>query len=130
MLERKSTYSIEEIKDFLGDYPFNTSNPKPKDYPLLDGDPIKPSSDRYKTFFNKGCTCVTCELKGSFFAKERVDGSNERYHLNLYGINEHGHEVLMTKDHIIPKSKGGKNSLINYQTMCTKCNEQKGNQVN
>ena len=31
----------------------------------------------------------------------------------------------MTKDHIIPKSKGGKNELSNYQTMCTYCNNEK-----
>jgi len=37
-----------------------------------------------------------------------------------------GHEVLMTKDHIIPKSKGGKNTLKKYQTMCTHCNCRKG----
>ena len=33
----------------------------------------------------------------------------------------------MTKDHIIPKSKGGKDILDNFQTMCFECNTKKGN---
>ena len=95
----------------------------------MGGDLIKPNSQRYQTFFTKGCNCVVCGIKGSFFAKERTTGSNEAFHLNLYAVNENGEEVLMTKDHIIPKSKGGKNTIDNYQTMCCKCNFEKGNKL-
>lgn len=35
----------------------------------------------------------------------------------------------MTKDHIIPKSKGGIDDLSNYQTMCERCNKEKGNEL-
>ena len=35
----------------------------------------------------------------------------------------------MTKDHIIPKSKGGKDSLKNLQPMCIRCNEAKGSKI-
>lgn len=35
----------------------------------------------------------------------------------------------MTKDHIIPKSKDGKDDISNYQTMCYKCNLEKGNNL-
>jgi 5-methylcytosine-specific restriction enzyme A len=35
----------------------------------------------------------------------------------------------MTRDHIIPKSKGGSDHLNNMQTMCTKCNNKKGNSI-
>lgn len=32
----------------------------------------------------------------------------------------------MTIDHIIPKAKGGNNSITNMQLMCRKCNMKKG----
>lgn len=32
----------------------------------------------------------------------------------------------MTKDHILPERFGGKDTLSNMQTMCTKCNHAKG----
>lgn len=54
-------------------------------------------------------------------------------HLNLYGfkLNEQGElvERLMTQDHILPRSLGGKNFIGNLQTMCKRCNEKKGNQT-
>jgi 5-methylcytosine-specific restriction endonuclease McrA len=43
----------------------------------------------------------------------------------LYGKNSKGEEVLLTKDHIKPKSLGGKNHHSNYQTMCVDCNVEK-----
>jgi 5-methylcytosine-specific restriction endonuclease McrA len=49
-------------------------------------------------------------------------------HLNLYGLHPtHGSLVLMTQDHIRPKSRGGKDNIENLQTMCTICNRRKGN---
>lgn len=92
------------------------------------GDVIKANSHRYQTFYYKGCTCVKCGLKASYFEKNKM--SNEKvYHLNLYGIDEDGNEVLFTKDHILPKSKGGKNYITNYQTMCSKCNKEKSSDM-
>jgi len=44
----------------------------------------------------------------------------------MYRIDENGDEILYTKDHIKPKSRGGKNNIINYQTMCYNCNLKKG----
>lgn len=91
---------------------------------------IKLASQRYQVFLNSGTACVTCSLEGTFFGVEAfpIDKDNGYYHMNLYAIKD-GAEVLMTKDHIVPKSKGGKNHLSNYQTMCSVCNMEKGNKT-
>lgn len=86
---------------------------------------IDMGSQRYQVFA-KSTTCVACGLDGTHFCVECHPGS-PKYHLNLYGVDKDGDEVLMTKDHIIPRSKGGKNVLDNYQTMCRICNLAKGN---
>lgn len=88
------------------------------------GDMIKANSQRYQTFYYKGCTCVKCGLEASYFEKNKMS-NEDTYHLNLYGIDGNGKEVLFTKDHIRPKSKGGKNYITNYQPMCQRCNTHK-----
>jgi 5-methylcytosine-specific restriction endonuclease McrA len=104
---------------------------KRKDVFQLDGDSIKLHSDRYKCFKNSGLCCVTCGIEGKHFYKEKHRSeTNEVYHLNLYAISKEGKEVLMTKDHRIPKSKGGKDHWSNYDTMCIECNSKKGNLEN
>ncbi len=121
---RKGTYTIDEVRAAVINSMFSCK----KAYIIFNGDRIKASSQRYQLFFTKGTTCVECGLKGSFFAKEKAE-RDESFHLNLYGIDENGKEILMTKDHIIPKSKGGRNTLSNYQCMCAICNLRKGNKI-
>lgn len=84
------------------------------------------NSTAFQTFFTKGLKCACCGIEGKYFGKEK-DFNAARYHLNLYALDESGNEVLMTKDHIVPRSKGGASELYNYQTMCVKCNIAKGN---
>jgi 5-methylcytosine-specific restriction endonuclease McrA len=94
---------------------------------VVNGHEANPGSQRYELFMKKGTTCVCCGLKAQFFAIERHYANSEcRAHLNLYGIDDAGDEVLFTKDHIVPKAKGGQNFLSNYQTMCMPCNTEKG----
>lgn len=88
---------------------------------------VNTSSVRLQTF-KKSLTCVDCGVTGMHFWVECNPGCYN-YHLNLYGITMAGDEILMTKDHIIPKSKNGSSSLSNMQTMCTKCNCKKGNKL-
>lgn len=125
-LERKSTHSIEEVREVVKDVLFY----KDKRYAKveLDGDIIKGNSQRYQTFFTKGTKCVCCGIEGKYFAKEKVS-RDKSYHLNLYAVDENGKEVLMTKDHILPKSKGGQDHVDNYQPMCVRCNKAKGNNI-
>jgi hypothetical protein len=119
---RKGIYSINNILSKRNDLRHN------EDSVEFDGDMIHMNSDRYHTFATSGTKCVCCGLEAKYFAKEK-DFSSNRYHFNLYGINEEGQEILFTKDHIVPKSKGGKNDISNYQTMCSTCNEVKGSNM-
>ena len=93
----------------------------------LSGDTIKMASQRYKVF-DKSNKCVTCGIVGEYYYKCKHN-SDVTYHLNLYAQDNNGNAILMTKDHIIPKSKGGKNFLSNYQTMCIICNNEKGSNL-
>lgn len=121
---RKEIYSIDEVYNAVKDGLFEEK----KTFVDMDGDMIKANSQRYQTFFTKGIKCCRCGIEGRYFAKEKNPNAR-RYHLNLYAVDQDGEEVMMTKDHIIPVSKGGKNTLENYQTMCRKCNVQKGNKL-
>ncbi len=127
------TYSPEEVFEFVREHTtdMETNKDRRKRYPF-DGHMIKPYSVRYQTFMSSGTTCVCCGVDGFFFAKERTKyvgkelNTNGSYHLNLYGIDHNGDEVLMTKDHIKAHSLGGSNGVQNMQTMCTTCNGKKG----
>ena len=125
LFERKQKYTIKRVleKTVFED---KKKNPALKDF---DGDMIKMSSDRYKCFSLHGIKCCKCGIEGKYFVKERHE-QDKSFHLNLYAIDEVGDEVLMTKDHIIPVSKGGKDEISNYQTMCKLCNTEKGTQSN
>lgn len=93
----------------------------------FDGHKIKVSSDRLVLFKHKGIKCVSCGIEGKYFRKSF--GGYPTPHFNLFALDANGKEVLMTKDHIHPKSKGGKDCLRNYQTMCAPCNEEKADKV-
>jgi len=75
----------------------------------------------------KNPKCVHCGLEGSFWALEKDNGGGR--HLNLFGVDEEGDEVMLTMDHILPKSKGGKNNPENLQTLCFPCNYKKADFV-
>lgn len=121
---------IIALEEVLNEEYFGAKNTK--DSPkrrLIRGDMVKLSKSlRLRTFYHKGTTCVECGLKASYFVKEK-SVMEEPWHLNLYGIDEDGKEVLFTHDHIMPKSKGGRDILDNTQTMCCHCNWAKGDKV-
>jgi len=104
----------------------NLFQPNTKNYYIeLMGVSVKANSQRYAVF-KRNLTCVTCGITGKYFAIEKTEKKANHYHLNLYGVDENGNEVLMTKDHIWAKANGGKSNLANYQTMCHPCNHAKG----
>jgi len=91
--------------------------------------PIKITSQRYR-LFERSLICVSCGKIGNVLSVDQRETENGKplFHLNLYHID--GEEItLMTKDHIIPKSKRGPNHQDNYQVMCQPCNQKKGNKT-
>lgn len=121
---KKSIHAVEEVFTVLGDDIYSEIDIRKE----FDGDKIRANSHRYQTFHKKGVSCCRCGVRGSFFVKE-CSGDAGLYHLNLYGFDSLNNIQLMTKDHIIPKSRGGKNELSNYQPMCERCNAKKGNDL-
>jgi 5-methylcytosine-specific restriction endonuclease McrA len=84
--------------------------------------------------FKENPQCVCCGLAGTIFLLElplnksgQPKSEQHRPHLNFYAEQDGG-LTLMTKDHIVPRSKGGHNGIGNMQTMCVNCNGAKGNQ--
>ena len=91
---------------------------------------VSVKSKRYRCYHRKGVKCVKCGIEANYFAVERqVTQPTDKYHLNLYHLREDGKEVMMTVDHIIPKSRGGPDKVSNLQPMCSTCNGEKGNRT-
>ena len=120
-------YSVEEVLQHVyPDRPWDTWR-----WHEFDGDRIDMRSRRYRLFKLKGTVCVTCGLKGAYFVKERSRSAAgqmaERFHFNLYGLNQNGVETIMTLDHIVSRHNGGRDILENSQPMCGPCNWRKDN---
>lgn len=88
---------------------------------------IRLGSVRLRTFKEKGTTCVCCGREGTLMGLDLPIGQT-RPHFNLYCVEDNT-RILMTKDHIVPKSRGGKNRISNMQTMCCRCNSRKGDKT-
>ena len=113
---KNKEYSVDEI------IPYILSDDT---HMILDGTRVKIEGLRLNSFARKEA-CVTCGRQGTIFRIAASRNSKKKdWHLTLWSDDG----IQMTKDHIVPKSKGGKNSLKNIQTMCEKCNLKKGNTV-
>jgi 5-methylcytosine-specific restriction endonuclease McrA len=117
-LKHIHSYDLDEI------FPYVTTEDKKQTF-VVDGEPyiVKMNSDRYQVF-KENRFCVACGIEGKQMVLD-INPGDHSPHFNLYG-EENGRLVLMTKDHIIPKSQGGGDELGNIQTMCHICNNLKG----
>lgn len=119
-------YSIEEVFNLIGEENIegDVSNHQNRKTIIVDGFKVYTKSTRYMTFFQNGLKCACCGKEGAYF-KLDGDENSDRRHFNLYCDDG----TLMTKDHIVPKSRGGVDRVSNMQTMCMQCNVAKGNLI-
>lgn len=101
----------------------------------VDGYTFNVHSLRLKTFLqhkrHTGIHCKACGLKASFFSVDSFARQSDlpSVHVNLYGVSG-DKEILFTRDHKVPKAKGGGDGLNNSQVMCQPCNSKKGSKDN
>lgn len=106
-------------------FPFITEEDFKKEFVVGENSfSVRMNSDRYHVF-KANRFCVACGLEGKHMILDMNPGDSSP-HFNFYG-EECGKFVLMTKDHILAKSKGGQDVIENYATMCSICNNLKGN---
>jgi 5-methylcytosine-specific restriction endonuclease McrA len=121
---RFGLYNIDEVLPFALP-PWTTENYFLNYGPMI----VDMRSVRYQVF-NRSLVCVSCGTRGVYFALEQGQGTDkkDRAHFNLYALRD-GKEVMMTKDHIIPRKLGGTEIMENLQTMCQPCNTRKGHNI-
>lgn len=118
-------YNLDEVLPFVLVGPLQDVKKQSEARRMYGDFSIKLYSLRLQTFKTKGIKCVSCGIEGQYFILEEHHKQGTP-HFGLYAVDEAGVEVLMTKDHIVPKSAGGKDFLGNLQPMCARCNTQKG----
>lgn len=117
-----AVFDLEDVLPYIADDAADRD--KFVDY-VIDGVTyeVRMGSDRMRLL--KRCPrCICCGLEGIQFQLE-LPPKTVRPHFNLYGIDTKGEQVMLTKDHIMPKSAGGNNHPKNLQTLCCVCNELK-----
>lgn len=80
----------------------------------------------------KSPKCACCGIRPTHCSID-IDAESSKkstelvYHVNFYALSgvqgkDQQHMILFTKDHIIPKSKGGEDTEENEQVLCFNCN--------
>jgi 5-methylcytosine-specific restriction endonuclease McrA len=71
-----------------------------------------------------GSKCKCCGKEGTHYEARQWRDKNG-IHLDLYADDG----TLLARDHIIPKSKGGTDTIDNFQILCEYCNSAKGGEI-
>ena len=142
MYEVFAEFPIEQVLPFI-----STDENKRVRY---GGFSVRVGSTRLQTM-GRSQKCVSCGREGVVFRLERTrrwKGCEKRErnpeyrttpHFNLYAIEyipikrgssrKQRKYILMTRDHIYPRSRGGPDSIENSQTMCERCNSRKSDKL-
>ena len=109
-MKHGSVIVVDEVKTFDIKSGIDMINNNPKN-PIF-------NKDRLRCFVEKGISCSFCKLKANAFSLELIESSSYNgLAFNLY-FKSCDKIIFFTKDHIVPKSKGGVCDMSNYQTMC------------
>lgn len=135
---RRAVFSVETVFSVLRlapDHPRRQNRDRPTsvsgsakcEYWNVDGIITTASPKRLATFQNS-LRCRGCGREGHLFTSEVQANNSQTHHpsLNLYCV-EGDNLILMTVDHILPHSLGGRYDPSNFQTMCQPCNGAKQN---
>lgn len=85
------------------------------------------TSLRLRTFAVKGTKCYICGAQATHFSidRQRQKSELELPHMNLWGINKDGSELLFTHDHVLSRGQGGADRIENAEPCCSTCNFEK-----
>jgi 5-methylcytosine-specific restriction endonuclease McrA len=110
--ERIKEFTVEELLPHIG-----------RDKPKIEHNEytVRTDTRTLQCFAEHGIECQLCGLKGEFFVMEKNLRTQQTY-LHLYGVDTDDEIIMMTKDHIVPKSRLGSNDISNLRTMCERCN--------
>jgi hypothetical protein len=81
----------------------------------------------------KSPECACCGIRANecsvdLDVKATKKTNTMQYHINFYALTgnsnrrDQQHMILFTKDHVVPRSKGGEDSEENTQVLCFNCN--------
>lgn len=93
---------------------------------------VKTNSNRLRLFIRAlkragSVKCCKCGISANAVTLDKyIDQGSP--HFNVVRLKG-DKRVLFTQDHIVPRSRGGLDSLGNLQVMCQDCNSRKGNKV-
>jgi hypothetical protein len=74
-------------------------------------------------------TCYNCDCSADRWIMGKGKRENGRPTLNLFGTRSDGKLLMMTRDHIIPRSMGGLDLIENLRPACEICNNNRGSEM-
>lgn len=119
VLETVAEFSMEQIMPHIG------FKKPPIQLECLNGKTytVRVNSVKFECF-RRNHICVFCRKEGCVWLLQ-LEPNGKSIHLNMFW-REGEEKMMLTLDHICPRSKNGKTRISNSQTLCQKCNQDKG----